>query len=49
MLNEYRDGKSEAVWVRANGAKDMGTCIGVCYRSPSAGDKGNVTLLSAIR
>ena len=48
-LNEYRDGKCEAVWVRANGAKGMGICISVCYRSPSAGDEENEALLSAIR
>ena len=37
-LNEYRDRKCEAVWVRANGKKGRGICVGVCYRSPSASE-----------
>ena len=40
-LNEYRDRKCEAVWVRANGEKGRGICTGVCYRSPSASDEEN--------
>ena len=40
-LNEYRDRKCAAVWVRANGEKGRGICIGVCYRSPSAVNKEN--------
>ena len=48
-LSEYRDRKCEAVWVRANGAKGMGICIGVCYRSPSAGEEESEALLNVIR
>ena len=48
-LNEYRDRKCEAVWVRANGEKGKGICIGVCYRSPSASDEENEAMLSMIR
>ena len=48
-LNEYRDRKCEAVWVRANGVKGRRICIGVCYRSPSANDEENDALLKMIR
>ena len=48
-LNEYRDRLCEAVWVRANGAKGRGICIGVCYRSPSAVDEENEAVLIVIR
>ena len=43
------DRKCEAVWVRANGVKGRGICIGVCYRSPSANDEENDALLNMIR
>ena len=47
-LVEWRRKECEAVWVGVKDDKGVEICIGVCYRSPNAGDVENRVLMDVI-